>query len=114
MYCTNCGTPRPDGATACANCGAPVQHFPPQPGLDTYLVPAVLTTLCCSPCGTPFGIVAIVYAAQVNSKLAAGDLAGATRASQNAKMWTWIGAGVGILVALAYAVLTAIGIVSAG
>lgn len=97
MYCTNCGQPRPDDATACANCGARVQKFAPPAAIPTYLVPSILVTLCCC---LPFGIVAIVYAAQVNSKLTAGDVAGAQAASKNAKMWTWIAFVAGILLSI--------------
>lgn len=106
MYCTNCGSPRPDNATACANCGMPVQRVPPQAPVNNYLVPAVLTTLCCC---LPGGVVAIIYAAQVNSKLAAGDIAGAMDSSRKAKMWCWIAAGAGIVVALAYGGLMMVG-----
>ena len=109
MYCTNCGSPRADNATACANCGTPVQRFAPQAPVNNYLVPAVLTTLCCC---LPGGVVAIIYAAQVNTKLAAGDIAGAMAASRNAKMWCWIAAGAGILLGLAYGGLMMIGAVS--
>ena len=64
------------------------------PKIENYLTQSILVTLCCC---IPFGIVAIVYSAQVNSKLQAGDFAGAQKASDNAKMWGWIGFGVGIL-----------------
>jgi len=106
MFCTNCGSPRADNAAECPNCGKPVRAYAPQAPINNYLVPAVLVTLCCC---LPGGVVAIIYAAQVNSKLAAGDIAGATAAAKNAKMWTWIGAGGGLLVALAYGVLVMIG-----
>ena len=60
--------------------------------VPNYLVQAILVTvLCC----LPFGIVSIIYAAQVNSKLAIGDIAGATQSSRSAKMWAWIGFGIG-------------------
>lgn len=59
-----------------------------------YLVPSILVTLCCCLIG---GIIAIVNAAQVNSKWAAGDYAGARKASENAKMWCLISVGVGII-----------------
>jgi hypothetical protein len=59
-----------------------------------YLVPAILVTLCCCLIG---GIIAIVNAAQVNSKWSAGDYAGARKASANAKMWCWLSFGVGIV-----------------
>jgi hypothetical protein len=48
------------------------------------------------------GIPAIVYAAQVNGKLQAGDIAGAQAASKNAKMWCWISLGAGLAVGLIY------------
>jgi Interferon-induced transmembrane protein len=64
--------------------------------IPTYLAPAIITTVCCG-C-TPLGIVAIVYAAQVNGKLAAGDVPGALRASRLAKMWSWISFGVFLVV----------------
>jgi hypothetical protein len=44
----------------------------------------------------PFGVVAIVYAAQVNSKLASGDHEGAVRTSRTAKTWVWVSFGVGL------------------
>jgi hypothetical protein len=62
--------------------------------VPNYLVQAILCTLCCC---LPFGIVAIVYAAQVNGKLQAGDFTGAQAASKNAKMWCWIAFGLGLV-----------------
>jgi len=55
--------------------------------IPNYLVQAILVTICCC---IPFGIVAIVYAAQVNTKLSVGDMAGARMSSENAKKWCWI------------------------
>jgi len=54
------------------------------PQIPNHLVWAILSTLFCC---LPAGIVSIVYAAQVNGKLAAGDIAGAQESSQNAKKW---------------------------
>jgi hypothetical protein len=45
---------------------------------------AILTTLFCC---LPFGIVSIVFAAQVDSKYNGGDFAGSLKASENAKKW---------------------------
>jgi hypothetical protein len=59
----------------------------PQPHVSNYLVPAILSTICCC---LPFGIVAIVFAAQVNAKLQAGDVQGARQSSEKAKMWCWV------------------------
>jgi hypothetical protein len=81
------------------------------PGIyvQNYLVFAILATvLCC----LPAGIVAIVYAAQVNGKLQAGDIAGAQAASKNAKMWCWISAGVGLAAGAIWMLLVGIGALS--
>jgi hypothetical protein len=61
--------------------------------IPNYLVQSILVTLCCC---MPLGIVAIVFAAQVNSKLAVGDVMGAREASAKAKLFTWIAFGLGI------------------
>jgi hypothetical protein len=97
MYCTNCGQPRPDDANACPNCARRVPQFGPPPNIPNYLVQSILVTLCCC---LPLGIVAVVYSAQVNGKLVAGDVAGAQAASDKAKMWAWIGFGLGVLINL--------------
>ena len=69
--------------------------MPPQ----NYLVWAILTTIFCC---LPFGIVSIVFAAQVNSKWAAGDVAGANASAANAKKWAIVSAVVGIVGAVLY------------
>ncbi len=72
-----------------------------------YLVWAILSTILCF---LPLGIVSIVFAAQVNSKWAIGDVAGAQRASELAKkltIWTVV---VGVIVN----VLALIGLIAAG
>ena len=64
---------------------------------DNYLVYSIMATLCCC---LPGGIVAIVYAAQVDSKWNGGDHEGAHAAAKNAKMWCMISAACGILAML--------------
>ena len=64
---------------------------------ESYLITAIITTLCCC---LPVGIVSIVYAAQVESKFNAGDYQGAINASNNAKMWAWISFGIGLVLNL--------------
>lgn len=59
------------------------QQTPP----PNYLAFAIITTILCC---LPLGIVSIIYAAQVNSKWAAGDVSGALQSSKNAKTWAWI------------------------
>ena len=118
MYCTSCGSQNVDGARFCKDCGNELSEptsatgrFEPRPTSGTeqyappahipnYLVQAILVTIFCC---LPFGIVSIVYAAQVNGKLVAGDISGARQASTNAKTWAWIAFGVGLLFAAGYA-----------
>ena len=52
--------------------------------MPNHLVWAILATIFCC---VPTGIVAIVYAAQVNGRLDAGDYEGARSASNSAKTW---------------------------
>lgn len=70
--------------------------------VPNYLPQAILATIFCC---LPFGIVAIVYAAQVNSKLAAGDYEGAQSASKSAKLWSWISFGSGLAFVVLYFIL---------
>jgi len=52
-----------------------------------YLIESILVTIFCC---LPFGIVGIVFSAQVNAKFEAGDYEGALKASKEAKKWmTW-------------------------
>ena len=73
---------------------APTPATQPKPTVPNYLVQAIFVTLCCC---LPFGIPAIVFAAQVNGKLATGDIAGAMESSRKAKMWCWVSFGLGIV-----------------
>jgi hypothetical protein len=83
---------------------------PPATGGPTtvpnYLVPAIVSIFCC----WPLGIVAIIFAAQVNGKVAAGDIAGAVDASKKAKLFSFIAIGIGVVVGIIYLLLTILGI----
>ncbi len=70
--------------------------------MPSYLAQSILCTLFCC---LPFGVVAIVYAAQVSSKLSAGDYGGAAAASANARRWCWLSFGIGLAVIAIYAVV---------
>lgn len=70
----------------------PFQQQPASPPKN-WLVEAILVTIFCCQI---IGIVAIVFAAQVNSKFAAGDYAGAQSASKDAGKWTKVAFFVGI------------------
>jgi hypothetical protein len=121
MFCTQCGASNPDNALTCAQCGRSLQPgavttplpvtgvvIPPGTTVPNYLVFAILTTVfCCLPTGIP----AIVYAAQVNGKLQAGDLVGAQLASKNAKTWCWVSFGVGLGVTLLYMLVIGVGVI---
>ncbi len=122
MFCTQCGANNPDTAAVCMQCGRNLQAPTPATPLPTtgvvlspgatvqnYLVFAILATVfCCLPAGIP----AIIYAAQVNSKLQAGDLAGAQAASNNAKMWCLISLGLGLGSIVLYGILIMVGILN--
>jgi len=117
--CVNCGRPlSASGAVPPPPAPAPQASYtppPPPPGsypgssfgtqpppvqqIPNYLWQSIVVTLCCC---LPFGIVAIIFAAQVNDKLRRGDVAGALQSSKQAKMWCLIGAGIGLLVAIIY------------
>jgi len=66
------------------------------------LVWAILCTLFCC---LPFGIVSIVFAAQVNGKWQAGDVAGAQESSRKARQWAIYGAISGVVVGVLYIIL---------
>lgn len=72
------------------------------PQIPNHLVWAILATLFCC---LPGGIVSIVYAAQVNSKIAAGDIAGARDSSDKAKKWAMWSAIAGVVGLVLYFVL---------
>ncbi len=75
------------------------QEWTPPPPADTpsnvpnYLVPAIISAICCF----PLGIISIVFAAQVNGKVAAGDIAGALNASKMAKIFSYVFIGLALL-----------------
>lgn len=83
--------------------GSPYGMAPPGgPAPSSYLVWSILTTLFCC---LPFGIVSIVFAAQVNSKWNAGDFDGARSSSQNAKKWAIASAIAGVIVIILIVIL---------
>jgi hypothetical protein len=112
MLCPKCGTSNDDNSNNCTQCGAilsrPVQSDISASGsqnIPNYLVQAILVTIfCCLPLGIP----AIVFAAQVNGKAERGDYNGALDSSKKAKMWSWISFGVGLAVALIYAIFVVV------
>ena len=122
MYCGNCGAQNPDNASHCTSCGRPLAAGAPVPqqgaapagglaSVPNYLIQSILVTIFCC---LPAGVVSIVYAAQVNSKLAMGDMQGAMQASKNAKTWAMVSAGIGLAGLVLYIILMAAGALTFG
>lgn len=116
-FCTSCGKELPANAQYCPSCGAnfrannlqttqdtqQVQQGPqPMPqgrsnyqmNVPNHLVKAIIVTLCCC---QPMGIVSIVFAAQVDSKLQRGDFDGAVHASKKANAFANWAIALGVL-----------------
>ena len=81
---------------------------PPSSGapasVPNYLIPAIISLFCC----LPLGIVGVIFAAQVNTKVAAGDTAGALDAAKKAKMFSFIAIGLGLLGIIGYVLFVVI------
>jgi hypothetical protein len=78
----------------------------PPATVPNYLIPAILSLFCC----WPLSIVAIIFAAQVNGKVAAGDIQGAMDASKKAKLFSFIAIGIGVLLIIVYVILMVLGV----
>lgn len=82
------------------------------PAPNNNLVFAIIATVlsvvfCC----LPHGLISLIFALQVNSKAAAGDIQGAMNAAKQAKTFAIISiivAVIGFIIALAFGVLNAI------
>ena len=124
MFCPQCGANNADNAAVCVQCGRRFQLAAPSPtplpvtgvvmppgapAVENYLVFAILATVFCC---IPTGIVSIIYAAQVNGKLLAGDYAGAQEASRNAKTWCWVSFGLGLASVVVGVLLGMLGVLS--
>jgi len=91
VFCRRCGTQSDGFHDLCVACGEVLEELvesewtgerPP-----AYLAWAILATIFCC---MPFGIVAIVYAAQVNSYWQTGNSEKAAELSRKAKTWCWV------------------------
>ena len=105
VFCRRCGTPSDGFHDLCMECGEVLEEIvetkwagerPP-----AYLAYAILTTIFCC---VPFGIVALVYAAQVNSYWENGQFEKAEDLSHKAKTWCWVAAICGIVLSGLYTI----------
>jgi uncharacterized membrane protein YvbJ len=99
MFCVKCGHSLSDADVVCPKCGTMVNATGSSETVPTHLVGAILATIFCC---VPLGIVAIVYAAQVNGKVAAGDIAGARHNSKMARTWIIASMSIGFVVMAIY------------
>ncbi len=79
------------------NYGQPNQQYYPPGTVKNYLIESILSLVFC---GGLIAIPAIVFASQVDGKLAQGDYHGAVQASNNAKLWLTIAVSVGVICGL--------------
>jgi uncharacterized membrane protein YvbJ len=110
VYCPSCGAQNPDGAAFCSGCGKKLQQpgggpqggsvqqaqpvAGPAPNMLYYMIGAIATTFLCCP---PVGIAAIVFALQINTKVAVGDLEGAQKSAKIAMILCAVAAGLGVI-----------------
>jgi hypothetical protein len=108
MYCPRCGAASKDTDRFCGACGLDLavyrgvpQYRPAAPSYDvaehipSYLGWAIAVLILCF---WPTGIAAVIYAGQVESRLAYGNLAGARESSRKARMWCWITFAIGVAI----------------
>lgn len=87
----------PQGGASTASGSAP----------DTWLWQSIVATLVCC---LPAGVVAIIYAAQAQSAIGAGDYATAAAKASTARTWTLVSVGLGVLTALAVIAFVFLGV----
>lgn len=119
--CSQCGAPLQPGAVFCLACGHSVQpvNDPPEPtrmgqappnwssapppsyyprqqhyAVKNYLVESILATIFCC---VPLGVIAIIFAAQVDGHQRVGNIAAAIDASNKAKLFTILSVIIGLV-----------------
>jgi hypothetical protein len=90
----------------------PIHQPQPVPErVPNYLVQSITLAVlgsCCWIIPTALAIPAIVFGAQVNSKLRIGDTLGAMESSRNARIWCWLSFGLFMALTLVFAAFIAL------
>ena len=107
MLCKTCGKEIADDVTFCPHCGNstsnPADESAPETvRINTWLVPAILATVCCC---MPFGVVSIVYAVGANTEVSNRNFALAQEKADKAKTWFWVSFICGFVINFAYCLL---------
>lgn len=72
--------------------------------VPNYLIPAIISLFCC----LPLGVVGVIFAAQVNGKVATGDIPGAMDSSKKAKLFSFLAIGLGLAGIICYILMIVI------
>ncbi len=118
-YCHYCGAQTQPWDKFCPSCGINLQaeqqtqdfsqpqtntqFHPPQANIENHLAKAIFSTVCCC---VPFGIAAIVFAAQVKGKIEMGDYQGAKDSADKADLWANLSIGIGFVLIIIQAVIS--------
>jgi hypothetical protein len=89
--------------------GYPPQGGAPGPQPSNHLAIAILVTLFCC---LPFGIMSIIKSTQVSGFWTSGQYAEAQASADSAKKWAIWGVVAGVVVAVIYGILIAVGALS--
>lgn len=131
QFCPSCGTKAQSGTATFSAGPAPAgrpQSVQPQmraqqmgaqrpmaqiPNhMTKAIIATILSVLCCTGITLIPGVIAIVFASQVDGKARMGDIRGAEQSAKNASIFANITIGLNILMAIGFIIMFIIGMVS--